>query len=73
MSAQKQSRWSILLVWNLEVLFPVCTKIGERTEALNQSMIPGLKLVQDIAVLSDLLETPPVVEKFDVLAARLPG
>src|SRR5258708_4798021 len=57
MSAQKQSRWSVLLIWNLKVLFPVCTKIGERTEAFNQSVIPGLKLVQDITVLKEVNAT----------------
>src|SRR5260370_31878520 len=53
MAGKKQLRWSVLLVWNLKVLFPVCTKIGERTEAFNQSVIPGLKLVQDITVLKE--------------------
>jgi hypothetical protein len=57
MSAQKQFQWSVLLVWNLKVLFPVCTKIGERTEAFNQSVIPGLKLVQDITVLKEVNAT----------------
>src|SRR5258708_35229785 len=57
MSAQKQFRWSVLLVWNLKVLFPVCTKIGERTEAFNQFVIPGLKLVQDITVLKEVNAT----------------
>ena len=57
MSAQKQFRWSVLLIWNLKVLFPVCTKIGERTEAFNQSVIPGLKLVQDITVLKEVNAT----------------
>src|SRR5260370_35073989 len=57
MAGKKQLRWSVLLVWNLKVLFPVCTKIGERSEAFNQSVIPGLKLVQDITVLKEVNAT----------------
>src|SRR5260370_41904691 len=76
MSAQKQFRWSVLLVWNLKVLFPVRTKIRERTEAFNQFVIPGLKLVQDITVLKEVNATSGLgLPDFDslVIEGRTPS
>ncbi len=54
MSREKQFRGNVLLVWNLKILFPVRSKIGERTKVLNQFVIPGFKLVQGITVLKEV-------------------